>query len=51
MSRRRGWKSLAYALLRAHGDANAVRRGKISRRIGRRLYGKATGRIAARIFR
>jgi hypothetical protein len=32
------------------GDANAVAKGKIVRRIGRRSYGKITGRIAKGIF-
>jgi hypothetical protein len=32
------------------GDVNAVRNGTIGRRIGRRLYGKATGRLARRLF-
>jgi hypothetical protein len=29
---------------------NAIRRGKVPRRIGRRVYGKATGRLARRLF-
>lgn len=39
-----------YQLLRLINDLNAIRRGKIVRRIGRRAYGKATGRAAAKIF-
>jgi hypothetical protein len=44
------WKSLNYKLLKYHGDANAVRKNKVPRRIGRRVYGKVTGRLARRIF-
>ena len=39
-----------YRALRIRNDINAVRRGRVGRRIGRRIYGKATGRLAARIF-
>jgi hypothetical protein len=31
-------------------DANAIRRGKVGRRVARRVYGKVTGRIARRWF-
>jgi hypothetical protein len=31
--------------------ANAARRGKVGRRIARRVYGRATGRLARRWFR
>ncbi len=31
-------------------DVNAVRRGKVGRRVARRIYGKATGRLARRLF-
>jgi hypothetical protein len=37
-------------LSRLLGDANAVKRGKVGRRIARRLYGKWTGRLARRLF-
>jgi hypothetical protein len=47
----RGLKHLIYRALRTHGDVNAVRRHRVGRRIARRIYGKTTGRIAARIFR
>ena len=43
-------KRLLYRLLRLHGDINAVRRGKVGRRIARRAYGKLTGRLARRWF-
>lgn len=37
------WKSLAYKFLRISNDINAVKRGKVGKRIGRRIAGKATG--------
>ena len=46
-----------YALLRYLNDAKALARATeqgsprpIVRRVGRRVYGKVTGRLAARIF-
>lgn len=39
-----------YAVLRLRNDVNAVRRGKVPQRIGRRLYGKVPGRLARRLF-
>lgn len=42
----------AYRALALVNDVRAVRRGPraVVRRIGRRAYGKATGRLARRIF-
>lgn len=40
----------AYRALKYYNDAKAVRNGKIGRRIARRAYGKATGRLARKIF-
>jgi hypothetical protein len=44
-------KSLLYRLLRLSNDLSAVRRGRIGRRIARRVYGKASGRLARKLFR
>jgi hypothetical protein len=44
-------KSLLYRLLRLSNDLNAVRRGRIGRRIARRAHGTATGRLARKRFR
>jgi len=44
---RRGDMSLRrtlYRLLRISNDINAIRRGRIGKRIGRRIVGKAAGR-------
>jgi hypothetical protein len=44
-------RALLYRLLRLSNDVNAVRRGRLGWRIVRRAYGKATGRLARRLFR
>jgi hypothetical protein len=36
--------------LRISNDLRAVRRGRVGRRIARRVYGKATGRLARKLF-
>ena len=43
-------KSDLYKALALSNDVNAIRKGKVPRRIGRRIYGKITGRLARRIF-
>lgn len=43
-------KSLVYRLLGLSNDLNAVRRGRVGRRIARRVYGRATGRLARRLL-
>lgn len=40
------FRTIAYRALRTSNDVRAIRRG----RVGRRIYGKATGRLARRIF-
>lgn len=45
------FRSFLYALAKILGDVNAIARGKILRRIGRRLAGKGTGRLLGKIFR
>jgi hypothetical protein len=44
-------RSLLYTLARLLGDVNAVKKGKVGKRVGRRLVGKATGRGLRRLFR
>lgn len=39
-----------YRGLKYRNDLNAIRRGKVGRRVGRRIYGKATGRLARKLF-
>lgn len=43
-------RSALYRGLRISNDVRAVRTGRIGRRIGRRAYGKATGRLARKLF-
>jgi hypothetical protein len=43
-------RSLLYMIAKLLGDYNAVKRGRVGRRIARRVYGKATGRLARRLF-
>lgn len=45
-------RSLLYQLARILGDINAVKKGKIGGRVGRRFAGKMTGRLVMRrLFR
>jgi hypothetical protein len=39
-----------YRALRVLNDVNAVRKGKVGRRVGRRVYGKTAGRLARKLF-
>ena len=48
ISRTRGF---LYRLARLLGDVNAVKKGKVGRRIGRRVAGKVTGRGLRRLFK
>ncbi|MFZ4454311.1 hypothetical protein [Salibacterium aidingense] len=44
-------RSALYFFAKILGDANAVKRGKVGKRIGRRLAGKGTGRLLGKLFR
>lgn len=44
----RGW---LYKLGRLSGDVNAVKKGRVGRRIARRAAGKFTGRGLGRLFK
>jgi hypothetical protein len=44
-------RSLLYLIARLMGDVNAVQKGKVGRRIGRRAAGKLTGRGLGKLFR
>jgi hypothetical protein len=50
MARRRSTKSQLYRALRVSNDVNAIRRGRVPRRIARRAYGRAAGRLARRLL-
>ena len=44
-------RSLLYKVARLMGDVNAVQKGRVGRRIGRRIVGKGTGRLLGKLFR
>lgn len=44
-------KNLIYKLLRISNDVNAVRRGKVGKRIGRRIAGRMAGKGIRRLFK
>ena len=44
-------RSFLYFVARLLGDINAIRKGRVSKRIGRRVAGKITGRGLGRLFR
>jgi len=46
-----GLRSSLYTLARLMGDANAVKRGKVGKRVARRAAGKATGRTLRKLLR
>lgn len=45
------FRGLLYALARLLGDAQAVGRGTIGKRVARRIAGRGTGRLLRRLFR
>ena len=46
-----GLRSTLYLLARLMGDANAVKKGKVGKRVARRAAGKVTGRSLGKLFR
>lgn len=44
-------RSILYALARLLGDINAVKRGKVAKRVGRRAVGKLTGKLFRGLFK
>lgn len=44
-------RKLLYTLLRISNDINAINKGKVGKRIGRRTAGKVSGRTIRRIFK
>lgn len=44
-------RKLLYALLRISNDINAINKGKVGKRIGRRAAGKVSGRTIRRLFK
>ena len=46
-----GFRGLLYTIARLMGDVNAVKKGKVSRRVGRRVAGKTTGKAMRKLFK
>lgn len=44
-------RGILYGLAKLLGDANAVRKGTVGKRVARRTAGKATGRIFGKLFK
>lgn len=44
-------KSLIYKLLRISNDINAIKKGKIRKRIGRRIAGRGSGKLIRKLFK
>jgi hypothetical protein len=44
-------RSVLYLIARILGDVNAIQKGKIEQRIGRRVLGKVFGRLIRSIFK
>lgn len=44
-------RGLLYWLARILGDVNAVQKGKVGKRLLRRVAGKGTGRLFGRLFK
>jgi len=45
------FRSLLYQIARLLGDLGAVQKGKVGRRVGRRIAGKGTGRLFKKLFK
>lgn len=43
-------KRFLYRVLALSNDVNAIERGRVPRRVARRVYGRVTGRLARRLF-
>lgn len=46
-----GLRSLLYKTARLMGDVNAVKKGKIGKRVARRAAGRITGRGLGKLFK
>ena len=40
-----------YTLAKLMGDYNAVKKGKVGKRVGRRIAGRATGKSMQKLFK
>ena len=46
-----GFRGLLYSLAKLMGDYNAVKKGKVGKRVGRQVAGKATGKAMKKLFK
>ncbi|SET60507.1 hypothetical protein SAMN05421676_10650 [Salinibacillus kushneri] len=46
-----GLKSKIYKILKIWNDVDAVRKGKVGKRMGRRTTGKAAGKVIRKLFK
>ena len=46
-----GLRSALYTIARLMGDVNAVKKGKVGKRVARRAAGKATGRTMRKVLK
>ncbi|WP_199256749.1 hypothetical protein [Alteribacillus sp. YIM 98480] len=44
-------RSALYKTAKILGDINAVKRGTVGKRVGRRIAGKGTGRLLGKLFK
>ena len=45
------FRGFLYQLAKLLGDFNAVKKGKVGKRVGRRVAGKVTGRSLRKLFK
>ena len=46
-----GLRNALYTIARIMGDVNAVKKGKVGKRVARRAVGKGTGKALGKLFR
>ncbi|MFA1819194.1 hypothetical protein ACDX78_03140 [Virgibacillus oceani] len=46
-----GIRRILYFAARILGDVNAVKKGRVGRRIGRRVVGRGTGKMMRKLFK
>ena len=46
-----GLRSALYTMARLMGDVNAVKKGRVGKRIARRAAGKGTGKALGKLFK
>jgi len=46
-----GFRGFLFTLAKPMGDYNAVKKGKVGKRVGRRVAGKATSKAMRKLFK